>query len=313
MSPARQRLVRAAGALCWRRADDGGLQVLLVHRPAYDDWSWPKGKLDDEEPVAVAAVREVAEETGLALSLGITLPPARYRLANATDKHVAYWAANAPATELPPPPHPEEVDLAQWFDADEAMRRLTRRGDRQQLQALLDADAEGVLDTVPVVVLRHGPAVPRAGWTGKEQDRPLDDRGREVAKLLVPLLDVWAPTRVVSSPWVRCTETVRPYTDAAGVRLRTKGRLSETGHRANPAKVSVLVRKLLSRREPTLVCTHRPVLGTLLGTLAGNAATGVGDDIPRRDPFLAPGELLVAHVSRRNGRVVATERHSLEV
>ncbi|MFZ5872015.1 MAG: NUDIX hydrolase [Actinomycetota bacterium] len=306
------RLVRAAGALCWRRGEQG-LEVLLVHRPAYDDWSWPKGKLDDDEPVPVAAVREVEEETGLTVTLGIQLPAARYRLANATDKHVTYWAAHVPVTELPPPPRPQEVDATRWFPAAEAMRRLTRRGDRQQLQALLDADAEGVLDTVPLLVLRHGNAVARDTWTGRDADRPLDDVGLRQAKLLTPLLAAWGPRRLVSSPWARCVDTVQPLADATGLKLRTKGRLSEDGHRRNPAKVARLVGKLLARREPALVCTHRPVLGTLLGTLAGNASAGVGDEIPRRDPFLDLGEVLVAHVSRRSGRVVGTERHAVEM
>jgi len=308
------RLVRAAGAVCWRRCEaDGGLEVLLVHRPDYDDWSWPKGKLDDDEPLAAAGVREVAEETGLRVRLGLSLPTARYRVAAATDKHVAYWAAHVPGTDLPDPPRPREVDLTRWFPARQAARRLTRRGDRQQLQALLDADAEGVLDTVPLLVLRHGRAVSREGWAGDDEDRPLDAAGRRQAERLVPLLAAWGPERVVSSPWARCTGTVEPLARRAGVRLHTKGRLSEEGHRQDPAKVASYVGSLLEQGEPTVLCTHRPVLGTLLGALAGNATPGVGEELPRSDPFLAPGELLVAHVSRRSRRVVGVERHALEM
>lgn len=301
--------VLAAGALCWRRRPDGALEVLLVHRPAYDDWSWPKGKLDDDEPAAVAAVREVEEETGLRVTLGIPLPPARYRLASSLDKHVAYWAAHVPDAELPAPPRPQEVDRAEWVGADEAMQRLTRRGDRQQLQALLDADAEGILDTYALLVLRHGDALARATWPGPDDERPLDPRGREQAAALVGLLGAWSPARVVSSPAARCTQTVEPFVRATGTPLRTKGRLSEDGHRADPTTVRAYVSRLLARGESAVVCTHRPVLGTLLGALAGNATPGVADGIPRRDPFLAPAEVLVLHVSRRSGRVVATERH----
>jgi 8-oxo-dGTP diphosphatase len=75
--------------------------------------------------------------------------------------------------------------------------------------------------------------------------------------------------------------------------------------------VSDLVTSVLARQEPVVVCTHRPVLGTLLGTLAGHAAVGVGELLPRTDPFLEPGEALVAHVCRRSSRVVAVERHAV--
>ena len=85
--PARD--VRAAGAVVTRKGGD----VLLVHRPRYDDWSFPKGKLDPGEHAVTAAVREVAEETGLDVRLGPPLPGQRYRLANGRTKAVSYWTA----------------------------------------------------------------------------------------------------------------------------------------------------------------------------------------------------------------------------
>jgi 8-oxo-dGTP pyrophosphatase MutT (NUDIX family)/phosphohistidine phosphatase SixA len=304
----RPDLVRAAGAVCWR-VDGDRLQVLLVHRPRYDDWSWPKGKLDDDEQVVAAAVREVEEETGLRVRLGVPLPAARYRLSDQADKHVAYWAAPVRDAVLPPCPRPEEVDRAEWVTPEEARERLTRRGDRVQLQAVVDAHAEGRLDTFPLVVVRHAYARPKHQWGWPDADRPLVDAGRRQAEVLATLLAAWHPERVLTSPWERCVASVAPYVEQNGVKSRAKGRLTEDGHRRRPGKVSDLVTKVLARQRPTAVCTHRPVLGTLLGTLAGNASAGVAAAIPRTDPFLEPGELLVAHVSRRSGRVVAVERH----
>jgi 8-oxo-(d)GTP phosphatase len=300
-------VVRAAGAVCWRRRQ-GAIQVLLVHRPRYRDWSFPKGKLDPGEVSVVAGVREVEEETGLHVRLGRPLPTAHYRLRPGADKEVAYWAAQVEA-DTPPPPHPDEVDQVRWTTSEEADRRLTRRGDRVQLEALLAAEADGALETWPFVVVRHGHAYPKSAWGRDDADRPLVTAGLRQAGALTALLRAWAPERVLSSPWKRCTDTVAPYATLTGVRVKSKGRLSENGHRRDPAKVAALVGRLLDARRPVAVCTHRPVLGTLLGTLAGHASAGVAADLPAHDPFLRAGEVLVAHVSRR-GRVVAVERHA---
>jgi 8-oxo-dGTP diphosphatase len=306
---AEEALVRAAGALCWHRGADGGLRVLLVHRPRYDDWSWPKGKLEGDEPTPAAAVREVAEETGLRVHLGVALPSARYPLGTDATKHVAYWAAHVPGGPSPAPPRPDEVDRTQWVRPSEADALLTRRADRVQLRALLEADRSGALGTWPFVVLRHGHAHPKTAWGRPDDERPLAAPGRRQAEALPRLLAAWAPPRVVSSPWERCLETLRPYLAASGARLRTRGRYSEDGHRRDPAKVARGVSALLAKDRAVLLCTHRPVLSTVLGTLAGHAVAGVAEGIPRHDPYLEPGEVLVAHVQSGTGRVVAVERH----
>jgi len=304
-------LVRAAGALCWHRAADGGLRVLLVHRPRYRDWSWPKGKLEGDEPPAAAAVREVEEETGLRVRLGPALPSARYALGVDATKEVSYWSAHVPSGAVPPPPRPDEVDRTAWVTPEEADARLTRRGDRVQLRALLEADRAGALDTWPFVVVRHGHAHPKTAWGRSDDERPLAAPGRRQAARLPELLTAWAPKRVVSSPWRRCTTTVEPYLQASGARLKTRGRLSEDGHRRDPSKVTRLVGKLLAKDRPVLLCTHRPVLSTVLEAVAAHASEGVAGALPVHDPYLGPGEVLVAHVARGTGRVVAVERHTL--
>ncbi len=308
------QVIKAAGALCWDHAParggrHGGLQVLLVHRPRYDDWSWPKGKLEPGEGFVEAAVREVAEETGLQVRLGRDLPTARYRLDETSTKEVAYWAAHVPGSPTPRPPRPKEVDATEWVSTAEAERRLTRRGDRVQLAALVTAHTEASLDTWPLLVLRHGHARPKSVWGHADAERPLVKVGLRQADALVPLLQAWAPERVVSSPWERCLQTIGPYVEAAKPVLKTKNRLSEDGHRREPAKVAALVSKLIAKRRPVVLCTHRPVLSTVLGTLAGHTGAGLSTTVPSSDPYLLPGEVLVAHVSFRSGRVVRVERH----
>src|ERR671931_615493 len=83
--------VRAAGGVVWRRSTDGGIELALVHRPRYDDWSFPKGKLDPGESWEAAALREVREETGLECTLGRELPPTGYRDPKGRSKAVRYW------------------------------------------------------------------------------------------------------------------------------------------------------------------------------------------------------------------------------
>ena len=84
--------VVAAGAILWR-IEKGDLKVAIIHRARYDDWSWPKGKLDKGETIAEAAVREIREETGLRVYLGVPLAEIHYSLPNGSDKEVHYWAA----------------------------------------------------------------------------------------------------------------------------------------------------------------------------------------------------------------------------
>lgn len=301
--------VQAAGAVCWRLRNDQ-LEVLVVHRPRYDDWSWPKGKLDPGEAEPTAAVREVAEETGLSIVLGRPLPTARYRLSDIATKTVRYWAAHVPGDAVHPPPSPDEVDRCEWVSVAEADRRLTRRADRAQLQALLAAHEDSELLTWPFLVVRHGHARPKSAWGREDAERPLVEAGRRQAQFLAMLLTAWKPKKLFSSPWKRCVHSIGPFAKASGLKVRTKGRLSEDGHRRDREKTASLVAKQLRKGQPALVCTHRPVLGTVLGVLAGHAAVGRSRDLPQQDPFLAPGEVLVAHVSHRSGRVVAVERHT---
>ncbi|GMA20799.1 NUDIX hydrolase [Arsenicicoccus piscis] len=179
-------VIGAAGALPWRRRGDR-LEVALVHRPAYDDWSWAKGKLDPGEDWPVAAVREVEEETGLQVRLGRPLPLAEYSFVDkrgqVADKQVRYWAGEVVGG------HGRllnEIDEVAWLDVPSAMTRLDYARDREQLRAVVRHDQAGTLETWPLAIVRHAKAVPRGKWSKDDWLRPLDATGRARAEAIVP-------------------------------------------------------------------------------------------------------------------------------
>ncbi|ACQ81669.1 NUDIX hydrolase [Beutenbergia cavernae DSM 12333] len=332
--------VHAAGALVWRRSRRT-LQVLLVHRPRYDDWSWPKGKLDPGETLPACAVREVAEETGLQVVLGVPLPQVRYRVADGRLKACHYWAAQAaddgdPSLRARPavtPCHPTEIDEARWVDVRTARKMLTRADDRAPLDALVDLWDEGALTTRTLVVVRHARARKRAAWNRGENTRPLTRAGATQAAALAPLLAAFGVRRLVSSPWRRCTATLEPYASSARLAVETRDELTEAAHKRSRSGVRGVVTQLVraaaaraaspagegnpgglapSADGVIALCTHRPVLPTLVEVLEARSPSRVRKVLPSADPYLKPGEILVVHLwprQRRKTRVIAVERH----
>ena len=305
--PGSPRAILAAGALAWREKGDG-VQVLLVHRPRYDDWSIPKGKLDKGETSPAAAVREVAEETGYRVRLRRPLPTATYLMPDGRTKVVNYWAATVRATIAPGPKNRREVDEVRWVPLEEASELVTRQNDQVPLEALrrfLEADE---LETAPIIIQRHGAALSRAKWRREEALRPLNKKGKKQARALPPLLDAFDPASVLSSPWERCRATIEPLATIEGLKIRTKDALTEAGHAEHPARTAAVIDRVLAQARPTVVCTHRPVLPTVIDAVRAVAAPGVGLELPREDPYLAAGEALLLHTTT-DGRVVAIERH----
>jgi 8-oxo-dGTP pyrophosphatase MutT (NUDIX family)/phosphohistidine phosphatase SixA len=311
--------IPAAGTVPWR-ITRGTLEVALVHRPRYDDWSWAKGKLDPGEDWPVAAARETDEETGLLVGLGAPLPSARYTVLTKeglpAEKEVRYWSARVlgGAGRLD-----NEIDEVAWLDAQAAYDRLDYARDRAQLLAVVRRHAEGRLDTWPLVLVRHAKAVSRSAFRGSDDTaRPLDARGSARADALVPLLAAYGLTRLVTSPSLRCVDTLAPYAANARLRLRTKAGLSEEGFAAEPAKAERHLAAILARGEAAAVCSHGPVLPTLVTGLAelvdpecDGAVAAIEHLAEAADDMLEKGEALVCHVVGRGpgARVVAVERH----
>lgn len=311
--------VQAAGAVIWREAR-GRLEVALVHRPRYQDWSWPKGKLEPGEPVSAAAVREVAEETGTHIVLGAPLPLLRYKTPDGLGKVVRYWAARAaePHHEQPLAARPSvepaslrEIDDVVWVSAATARQMLTRTSDHRPLDTLEDLWRRGRLDSRVLAVVRHGQAVPRNRWKKGEASRPLTGVGRRQAETIVPVLAAFGVRSVLTSPWERCRATVAPYLSRTGVRMDTVDALTEAAHAEDPQKVVAVVEDLLAQPRDVALATHRPVLPTVMDTLAESTRRWTHGILPSSDPYLRTGEVLVAHVVGlgSKARVVAVEHH----
>ena len=274
----------AAGAVVARKG-----RVLLVHRPKYDDWSFPKGKQDPGETVVVTAVREVEEETGVRVALGRPLRSFSYPVGESGNKLVHYWCArvagDADVSSYTPN---AEIDEVAWVPVAEAAGRLSYALDR----ALLSEHLAFPRRTWPLVVLRHGHAHPRDDWTGDDRLRPLAPDGKEQARALPAMLSAYGVSRLVSSPSKRCLQTLRRAARRLELPVDREPSLSEEG--GSPAG---LLDGLLASREGVVVCTHRPVLPVILDRLGVTLPDG-----------LDPGEMLVCH--HREGRVVAAERQS---
>lgn len=281
--------ILAAGVVAFRP----GREVLLVHRPKYDDWSFPKGKLDPGEHAVAAAVREVAEETGVHVRLGPPLSSQRYPVARRM-KTVHYWTGRVVGDDDVSTYRPnDEIDAVAWVRLDEAPALLTYDHDRDTLAEALKVRRR----SRAVVVLRHGQARSRSAWRGEDAARPLVRPGEVEADRLVPLLAAYDVTRVVTSTSTRCVQTVQPYAETAGLELDLRPRLSE--EHATERAVTRIVEDALAADAGSVVCTHRPVL-----PLVYDAA---GLEPPAEGEELKPAEMLVLHV--RKGDVVAVERH----
>jgi 8-oxo-dGTP pyrophosphatase MutT (NUDIX family)/phosphohistidine phosphatase SixA len=278
----------AAGAVVFRRRNGG--EVLLVHRPKYDDWSWPKGKRDPDEHVTATAVREVLEETGVEIRLGRPLPPQYYAVASGRTKTVHYWLGHVLGEDdVSGYSANGEIDQVGWFALDKARKLLTYADDVD----LLDRATRKPKRTSALVVVRHARARKRGGWSGPDGERPLTEVGRLQAKSLIPLLSAYGVTRIVSSDSTRCLRTVTPYARDHVLPIEAVPGINEddsSGH-----SVTHTVGMLLGEVENAVLCSHRPVLPQIFSEL------GIEEEP------LSPGELVVCH--HRKGRVLATERH----
>jgi 8-oxo-dGTP diphosphatase len=288
--------VQAAGAVLWRPSPDsptGPVQVAIVHRPKYDDWSLPKGKTDPGEHLLACAVREVLEETGHAIKVGAPAGIQRYPVAG-VPKQVHYWIARADDT-APAWPGTSEIDVMEFVPIPQATERLTQERDAALVAQSVAGLGDPPVVTSPLVILRHAKALSRKRWRRTDLERPLDSRGRAQADRLAILLACYGVERVVSSNSLRCVGTVQPYATAARLHVEIEARVSEEAHGdGNGTGASDAIAELLADPRPTVLCSHRPVLPALFEALGELPPSPFGMQAPEDNP-LSPGEFVVVH------------------
>lgn len=264
------RPVSAAGAVLGRRSERYGLRVAVVHRPRYDDWSLPKGKLKRRESVQHAAIREIAEETGYTAALGRHLGHVGYDVTEG-PKRVDYFAATALEGAFTPG---AEVDRLEWWSPEHARERLSYPHDRQ----ILDRFAEHGLDLATVVLVRHAKAGKRESFEGEDDARPLDERGAAQAKALRDVLTGYAPTRVLSAPVRRCEQTVRGTARALRLPVETTAELGEDRYRDDPGAARRLIGELLAEgADRVLLSSQGGVIPGTVRTLACQSGISLPD------------------------------------
>ncbi|HKP05656.1 MAG TPA: NUDIX domain-containing protein [Microbacterium sp.] len=307
--------VYAAGGVVWRVVD-GKLRVLLIHRTKYRDVTLPKGKVDPGEMLAETAVREIHEETGIRVALGVPVGVSRYRLPSKRIKIVHYWAAEATdaairASAFVPN---KEIAAIEWVSPKKALKRLSYPVDTEIMENFLRLVDEGVLRTFPIVALRHAKAVAREEWEGKDAARPLSVRGRKQAASIVGPLLAFGVRRIVSSPAARCVKTVAPLSAAIGREVDTNKLISQDAWEDGRSDARTVIGERVRSRKPAVLCSHGPVLPDILSELALATGTLRGSYLGSASS-LEPAAFSVVHLSVENpgSGIVTIETHEPKV
>ena len=252
--------ILAAGAVLWRKSEKKKIEVLIIHRPKYDDWTFPKGKAEIGEPLIACAYREVLEETNIETAFGPYLGEVEY-LTNDGKKKVSFWSAKV-VKEKDFKPN-TEVDQLKWLEVTKVKELLTLDTDRKILEQFLQIE----LDTKPLILLRHAKAVTRDEWQGEDDDRPLDSYGQNQAKRLLAMYQVFNLEQIHSSDAVRCYDTVVAIAKGLSIKLEVTGKLSESTFKKDKEKAFDYAKDLMKLNESVLLCSHNPILPKMLNKL----------------------------------------------
>jgi 8-oxo-dGTP diphosphatase len=277
-------VIRAAGALLWREIAAGEIEIALVHRPRYDDWSLPKGKIDENETALACAYREVFEETGIRA--------VEYE-DNGAQKRVKYWVAQAlGASDFVAN---EEVDQLRWLNPTDSIELATHQSDKEMIERFLEI--EGPTDTL--IILRHTKALERGDWDGDDSLRTLNENGIAQAQALINHLAPFAIDEIYTSDFTRCVQTVSPLGESRGLVVSKVPSLNEATFESDPERSISFANALKQDERNILICSHNPVIPTMLRGI-------LNTKLKNKDLIkLEPGDAWLVH--RVKGEIVALD------
>jgi 8-oxo-dGTP diphosphatase len=254
----------AAGAVVYRLRRNK-LEILLVHRQRYNDWSLPKGKLDRRESFETCAQREVLEETGVAGVIEDALGTVGYVTPAGNNKAVRYWLLRATEESFKPN---SEVDKIRWVSPKKAAEKASYGRD----VALIRAGALTAKLRTPgtVYLVRHADAGREKKWKKPDDVRPISKKGHEQVEALVTRLVRRPINSIISSPALRCEQTVGPLAQRLGLKVKPSKRLRRD---ASPTDVMRLIKK--SKGTRTVLCSHRETIGPFIESLADDPKVDV--------------------------------------
>jgi len=276
--------ISAAGAVVWRKHKDNFTEVAIIHRPKYDDWSFPKGKLEIGESIISCAHREVLEETNLQTEFGPHLGQVEYFTPDGLKK-VTYWSAKVIAEK--PFRTNTEVDQLKWIPITKVIEVLTNETDKE----IFDKFVKVKFNSKPFILLRHAKAITRDEWQGEDDDRPLSSSGQNQAMRLLSTYQVFNIDQIHSSDAVRCYDTVKSMAKGLDIKLEVSSKLSENTYKKDKEKAFDYVRELIKEDKSILICSHNPILPKMLNKLTKKSEIEADED------KLSPADGWVIHRS----------------
>jgi len=276
--------ISAAGAVVWRKHKDNFTEVAIIHRPKYDDWSFPKGKLEVGESLIACAHREVLEETNLQTEFGPHLGQVEYFKPDGLKK-VTYWSAKVIAEK--PFRTNSEVDQLKWIPITKVIEVLTNETDKE----IFDKFVKVKFNSKPFILLRHAKAITRDEWQGEDDDRPLSSSGQNQAMRLLSTYQVFNIDQIHSSDAVRCYDTVKSMAKGLDIKLEVSSKLSESTYKKDKEKAFDYVRELIKEDKSILICSHNPILPKMLNKLTKKSEIEADED------KLSPADGWVIHRS----------------